>query len=137
MQSEVEIQFELDEAKDLNALENNIKYILKGYANKKMATHQVIRYLNEKKIAREWLASKKINSKDELEKYLNNLQNKVRSGVKSNKKEESKKAKQDLILSEIERLANEQEYEMQKRIKEKYNTGGTINNEFNYTVGGL
>jgi hypothetical protein len=136
MKSEVENQFELNEAEDLNTLENNIKHILKEYSNKKMATHQIIRYLNEKKLSKEWLTSKKINSKSELEKYLNNLQNKVRSGIKANKKEEAKKAKQDLILSEIERLAYEQSNEMENKINQKYKIGGNINN-FEYTIGGL
>jgi len=67
---------------------------------------------------------------------MNNLQNKVRSGIKANKKEEAKKAKQDLILSEIERLAYEQSNEMENKINQKYKIGGNINN-FEYTIGGI
>jgi hypothetical protein len=114
----VESMFQLKKATDIESLNNNIEQIVKSYANRKMAVVQVDKYLNEEKpLGLEWVKSKNIKTRLELENYLGNLQNKLRVGIKKGISESAKEAKQEMTLEAIENMAIKSDKEMQENIK--------------------
>jgi hypothetical protein len=123
----VESMFELKKANDVESLNSNIEQIVKSYANRKMAVVQVEKYLNEEKpLGLEWVKSKNIKTRAELENYLNSLQDKLRVGVKKGISEEAKKAKQEMVLEEIENRAIQANKEMESKIETKSETEEAI-----------
>lgn len=129
MLENIESRFVLEEANDLESMDRNISLIVQQYSSRPMAGVQVRSYLGEKmQLGKDWIVSKGIKSPDDLQRYVTNLQKKVRKGVVANRKEEAIKLRQEDVLDEIEKLAYQSEMDMQEKIKKssKFAEGGLL-----------
>lgn len=105
--------FELPHATTVDELDNNINHILSQYSHRKMAAVQVLEYLSEsEQLGKEWMKSKNIVTKVELDNYLSAKQSKLRSG----KGKEHKQAKVDNFISKITDMAETANAEMEAQI---------------------
>jgi len=132
--------FDLQKAVNVNQLEQNINYILSQYGNRKMASTQVEKYLNENtELAKQWLLKNSIKTIEELKIFLDKKQVKQRKVVHKERSMATKEydiAKAELALHKIEKLALEADTDMQNKISNLSNGGDVSENEIVLWHGG-
>jgi|GEM_PF-99449 len=137
----VQEYFDLPEAKDIKGVDENILAILNQYASRKMANIQAVGYLSEiGQLGKDYLKENSISNKEQFDEFLNKKQVVAREGKgkeRSSFLAQVKSEKQNKHLSNIERMALEQDAEWQKRIEySKMADGGNVPDDRIYSSSG-
>lgn len=116
----LEERFDLIPTKDKESMLKNLYKIAFEFGSRKMALQTAVEYVSENpKIFKDLQSDIKVSDMKSFEKFMGNLQTKARSDANKKKRKDSEEYRQAKMmddLSNIEKMATDQNADWEKRI---------------------